>query len=153
MTIGEKIKEIRREKGITQGELAARLGVSQAMITQYENGTRGPKKFDTVKKIARALDVSADDILGRELIHTMEEESQKTAQFEQIVIYYTTWLNAMGFKLAMPIAKNFEDEENQMYVLADIDGASYDLSEVMDAVMQMGAEHFKVIAKQLGKKL
>ena len=50
----------------------------------------------------------------------------------------------------MPVAKNFEDEENQQHLLVDIDGFTYDLTESMDDIMKLSAEHFKVIAKQLG---
>lgn len=56
MTIGENIRKYRKEKGLTQKELAERLGVSQAMITQYENGKRIPK-IDTINNIAGALEM------------------------------------------------------------------------------------------------
>lgn len=61
MDIGEKIKNIRKTKGLTQKELAQKLGVSQAMITQYEKGLRKPKP-DTIKRIAMALGVDYYDI-------------------------------------------------------------------------------------------
>lgn len=57
MTVGEKIKSIRKLKKISQQELGNMLGVSQAMIAQYENGKRIPK-IETLIKIAEALDLS-----------------------------------------------------------------------------------------------
>jgi len=56
MDYGEKIVEIRKEKGISQKELAKRLGVSPVMVAHWEKGRRKPKA-DTLKKIADALEV------------------------------------------------------------------------------------------------
>ena len=56
MMIGESIKQARKSKGLSQKELGERLHVSQAMIAQYEKGSRNPK-IETVKKIADALNV------------------------------------------------------------------------------------------------
>ena len=38
--IGDKIRRCRKQKGMTQAELGAKLGVSQALIGQYETGKR-----------------------------------------------------------------------------------------------------------------
>ena len=59
-TIGERIKELRKEKGLTQAELGEKLGVSASMVGQYENGFRKPKK-DTLCRIMEALGVSYRD--------------------------------------------------------------------------------------------
>ena len=64
MTIGERIKEARLNAGITQRELAEKLGVSFVNISQWENGTRKPK-YETRQKIADALGVTVDYLLGR----------------------------------------------------------------------------------------
>lgn len=38
-----KLKELRKEKGLTQKELGAAIGISEVMIGQYERGVRTPK--------------------------------------------------------------------------------------------------------------
>ena len=55
MIIGSNIKYQRKMKNISQVELAKSLGVSQAMIAQYESGKRTPK-IETIKKIADIFD-------------------------------------------------------------------------------------------------
>lgn len=55
-TIGEKIKTVRLQKGVSQAVLAECLGVSAAMIYQYEVGKKKPK-VETLSKIAGALGV------------------------------------------------------------------------------------------------
>ncbi len=61
--IGARLAELRKEKGITQGELAERLDVSQPMISDYE---RGELRLhgELIVELAKILGVSADELLG-----------------------------------------------------------------------------------------
>jgi transcriptional regulator with XRE-family HTH domain len=62
-TVGGRVARLRREKGMTQIELAERLRVSQPVISDYENDViRLPA--DTVAQIADVLGASADELLG-----------------------------------------------------------------------------------------
>lgn len=66
MTVGEKIKAFRKEKGLTQKQLAEKSGMIEESIRGYELGKRHPKK-ETLLRIAQALDVQIgelDDSLG-----------------------------------------------------------------------------------------
>lgn len=62
MTIGKKIQAFRKEKGLTQKELAQKLGVSASMIGQYETDIRRPK-LETLEKISAALGVAITDFI------------------------------------------------------------------------------------------
>ncbi len=53
----------RKEKGLTQRELAKALGVTQASITQYESGARKPD-IVKLKKLAAILGCTTDQLLG-----------------------------------------------------------------------------------------
>ena len=61
MDIGTKIRELRKEKGFSQKQLANASDLSVASIQGYEQGKYNPKK-ETLTKIAKALDVSAADL-------------------------------------------------------------------------------------------
>lgn len=61
--IGENIKRLRREKGITQETLAERMHVSAAAISKWERGETLPD-ISMVIPLASYFDVSADEILG-----------------------------------------------------------------------------------------
>lgn len=63
MKYGKAIRKFRQERKMTQKELGNALGVSAQMIAQYETGKRNPK-FETLEKIAMALNVSVPDLLG-----------------------------------------------------------------------------------------
>lgn len=61
--IGERLKKVRKEKGMKQEELAEILGVKKSTISLYESNKYDPS--DTAKvKIARCFDVSLDYLLG-----------------------------------------------------------------------------------------
>lgn len=62
MSVGEKIKTIRKEKGLTQAQLAALVGVAQITIRQYENGARKPS-ISQLQNIAEKLGVSISSFM------------------------------------------------------------------------------------------
>ena len=62
LSIGERIRMIRKERGITQAALAKKLGISPVNISQIENGSRNPT-VSTLQEIADALDVSLSAIM------------------------------------------------------------------------------------------
>lgn len=55
MTIGERIKELRIKKGLTQKQLASQTGLSEISIRKYEADERRPK-IETIRKISTVLD-------------------------------------------------------------------------------------------------
>ena len=65
MLFNEKLKELRKEKKLTQKELANILDVSTTCYAGYEQGYREPD-FKILKKICLFFDVSADYLLGLE---------------------------------------------------------------------------------------
>ena len=56
MTIGELVRQARKKKGITQDELAKRLGVTRSAVGQFEKKD-AHLRDETLKKIAEALDI------------------------------------------------------------------------------------------------
>ena len=59
-----QLKAIRKNKGITQKQLAAAIGASERGIQQYELGERKPA-FDVLIALADYFDVSLDYLVGR----------------------------------------------------------------------------------------
>lgn len=57
---GKRIKDFRKAANLTQKQLGERIGVSGAMIGQYETGVRKPKQ-ETVERIAQALGANIGD--------------------------------------------------------------------------------------------
>ena len=75
MTVGERIKKIRLEKGLTQKQLAEKCGLFDSTIRKYESGRQNPK-IGTVEKIANALGVETSELLY--------EQSELIAQMKRM---------------------------------------------------------------------
>ena len=62
--LGDKIRELRNERGITLKELGGILNVGESTVSMYENNKRTPD-YETLKKIADYFSVSVDFLLER----------------------------------------------------------------------------------------
>ena len=60
MKFGEKLRERRREKGLTQAQLAELAGISKRTVIYYEQGQTYPQNRLVYRKLADALGVDAD---------------------------------------------------------------------------------------------
>ena len=58
-----KLREIRKQKGLSQEQLAELSHVHRVSISMFENGKKNPN-VDSLKRLANALDVSTDELLG-----------------------------------------------------------------------------------------
>jgi len=63
MTLGEKIKELRESKNLTQMELAKILSIGHSTLACYETNKR-QVPYGTLKAISKFFDVSTDYLLG-----------------------------------------------------------------------------------------
>lgn len=61
--LGERLRQIRMEKELSQAEVAKMLGVSQQAVANYETGLRQPDTL-TLTKLAQIFNVSTDWLLG-----------------------------------------------------------------------------------------
>ena len=61
--IGEKLKEVRTRRLLTQEELAEKAGVSAATVVNIERNNQKPH-FRTIRKLAKALDIDPTKFLG-----------------------------------------------------------------------------------------
>lgn len=78
MTAGEKIRNARINKNLTQKELADKLHITPAGIVQWENGIRNPK-VSTLLRIADALDIDYRDLLD-------DRDSEKRASLRPMAL-------------------------------------------------------------------
>lgn len=66
--MGYKIKELREKMKMTQEELAEKSGVSRVTISGLENGTDRTTTTKTLQNIARALEVTIDQVFFDESV-------------------------------------------------------------------------------------
>lgn len=64
MSFGERLRQLRKNYNLTQADLGKLIGVSDRIVGYYEMNDRFPKKAETLQKLSRALNVSADFLIG-----------------------------------------------------------------------------------------
>ena len=64
-SFGERLRQIRKERGETQDEFAAIIETSKQVLSRYESGQRIPK-ISLAEKYAKALGVSVDYLMGKD---------------------------------------------------------------------------------------
>jgi transcriptional regulator with XRE-family HTH domain len=77
---GERIAQLREKHGLTQEDLAGKIGISRASLSHYETSRREPD-YDTITKIATLFRVSTDYLLGR----TNDSDKQLDTEVQQFV--------------------------------------------------------------------
>ena len=76
MEFNEKLQELRKQKGLTQEELAEKLYVSRTAISKWESG-RGYPNIESLKAIAKFFSVTVDELLSTDEVLTIAEEDNK----------------------------------------------------------------------------
>ena len=79
MEFGEKLQTLRKNRGLTQEELAESLFVSRTAVSKWESG-RGYPSIDSLKQIFAFFSVSIDDLLSGEELLTLAEADHKQKQ-------------------------------------------------------------------------
>ena len=127
MTFSEKLKKLRREKGITQNELADAIFISRSMIAKYESGLAYPTR-ENAEKLAIFFDVELSDLFTKDenvqisldTLHLME-------QIHNMVFYICITKNdnpitiitviASIIDVALWLAWKFDKNGKRQYVL------------------------------------
>ena len=79
MEFNEKLQELRKNKGLTQEELAEKLFVSRTAVSKWESG-RGYPSIDSLKEISRFFSVTVDELIcPEEILSAAQEEKQALA--------------------------------------------------------------------------
>jgi len=63
-TLAKNLKELRKKKGLSQDRLAKLADVANNTIIKIEQGENENPTLDTLKKIAKSLEVSVDELIG-----------------------------------------------------------------------------------------
>lgn len=87
MEFNEKLQELRKQKGLTQEELAEVLYVSRTAISKWESG-RGLPHIESMKAISKFFSISLDELLsGEEILAIAEKDhQQKERAFCDLII-------------------------------------------------------------------
>lgn len=77
MEFHEKLQELRKERGLTQEELAEALYVSRTAISKWESG-RGYPSIESLKEISKFYSITIDELLSGEKLLSLAEKENKS---------------------------------------------------------------------------
>ena len=176
-TFGERIKELRQQKGLTQRQMADTFGITERNYQRYE-ATDSPSN-DTLLKLADFFEVTTDYLLGRtdykgrfnakgnitadtpigfqsvldfdtdklkrDLDNSNIDGHRLQVLFEEPLQSYAVWLRNTGIHIS-------GGGNSGMVVVEIEEDEFFDISDNLDAILQMSKEHFKMLARQLGER-
>jgi transcriptional regulator with XRE-family HTH domain len=119
VTIGENVRRVREERGLSQTEVARRCGVAQPSIWGLEHGEFNPSA-PLLVKLAKVLDTSTDELLREESSAPLVQ-AHKMLEDPAVI----QWLIANGADIAL------RDDEDYfgLVVEADLESLSEDLDD------------------------
>ena len=104
--IGQRIKELRRKRDLTQEKLADFLCVSYQAVSKWECGVANPD-ITMIGPLTKVLGVSADELLG--LVGTEESERRATLEAEYVK-YHIIEDHTAGYHMACEAVRDYPDE-------------------------------------------
>lgn len=111
MNLGKTIQTLRKEKGLTQNELAEKLFVSYQAVSQWENGNTNPD-VSIIPNIADTFEISIDELFGRKT----KKEVNSTLNVKEyddntLYIVLAKGKNLKGVLNYKEVLRNMEDVE------------------------------------------
>ena len=80
MEFKDRLKERRRILGISQAELAKKVGITGRTVQNYELGTRNPQSIEIAQKLAEALETTVEYLLGNDVLLIAEANERGGAK-------------------------------------------------------------------------
>ncbi|MFO1432074.1 MAG: helix-turn-helix transcriptional regulator [Candidatus Competibacteraceae bacterium] len=99
-TFGSTLRELRRSKGVSQRDLAGKIGVDFSYISKVENDRLPPPAADTIVKICDALGVKPEELLAltgklptdaKEMLSTSHAAQQFIRQAQEMKLTNEEW--------------------------------------------------------------
>ena len=121
MEFNEKLQELRKQKGLTQEELAVSLYVSRTAISKWESG-RGYPNIESLKDIANFFSVTVDELLSTDEVLTIAEEDSRRKEKHFRDLMYGLLDICIALLLFLPFFAEDADGIIQSVSLIALDG-------------------------------
>ena len=113
MTNGERLKFLREKKGLTQKEVATRLGLEPAAVSKYELDMREPN-IEAIKKLA-------NDHLSGWTIDRLSKVDKAILEIGIFELMYTKTPSVVSINEAIELSKQYSDEKVTKMINACLD--------------------------------
>ncbi len=146
MSIGQKIRELRRQNDMTQEQLADLLGISYQAISKWETDVSSPD-LSMIVPLARLFHVSTDVLFG------MDGENARRAEFD--ALYEDYWKKDIGemYAAAQQAAAEFPGDYKylewlasmEFYVAFDDDYLNGGSKDFFNSMLEKSKKHYEMI--------
>ena len=103
-SFGDRLKELRKSKKLTQVQVSEMIGVQQGTYSRWENGTLEPN-LEAVVKLAKLFDTTTDYLLGKTIYSTLPQPITRI-DIKKLKELNKTELNDLKFAIVMNGIKN-----------------------------------------------
>ena len=132
-----RIKQLRKAKGITVKDLADHIGIAQSMLTNYENGGTMPRSNEVWEKLAAFLGVSVGYLMG--VTNSFDElgADASDGMYLSFIVLDEKYIEKEIIQAELPIEMDIRTPE--MYaLLANIEQLPDDeIAELLEAVQKI----------------
>lgn len=153
MEFNEKLQELRKNRGLTQEELAEVLYVSRTAISKWESG-RGYPSIDSLKEIAKYFSVTIDELLSSdEVLNIAEEDNKQKEKHFRSLVFGLLDISVLMF-FFLPFFGQKANGVIQEVSLLSLDGiATYLKTAYYAVVISIAVYGILTLAFQTSKKL
>lgn len=155
MDLGSKIKELRKEKGMKQSELAEKAGISRVAVGNYERNDRLPDA-EILSRLAIALDSTPSELMGWNKSRSLEIENLRPEYKEKLeCVQYKFYKEALNYWTQSEfntLMKNMDIEQflDYLHMLTnDIDTRSF--NSFVDYLSKTFPNNYKIGLENLIK--
>ena len=149
--IGQRIKQLRRQQGLTQERLADYLGVTDKAVSKWECGLTAPD-LALIMPLARILHVSADELLGGK----KEEFDTKRLEYDEHYENYMKYDVRENYRIAQQAVKEYPNEYKYLVFLAHAESSMAYLPECKEdpeakystEMMQRAIKHYELVIEE-----
>ena len=107
-SFGERLKELRKSKKLTQVQVSEMIDVQQGTYSRWENGTLEPN-LEAVVKLAKLFDTTTDYLLGKTIYSTLDVVPHPITRIDlkKLKEFNKTELDDLKFAIVMNGIKNY----------------------------------------------
>ena len=121
MSLAQRVRDFRYSKGWGPDELASRAEISRTALYQIESGKTGLPRAGTLRRIALALEVSMDELLGnpdssgKPATRLSNDLSQAASRLRE----FSEWIPGEGGSLSIPASNNHAGNHHPILALEE----------------------------------
>ena len=147
--LGNRLKQARKEKGLSQEELANLIGLKVGTVSKYEQGDRTPG-IGKLQLIANALDCDTSRFVASSDEYV---RMTQTTDFGNNLDAYLNWLKFSHFGCNPCQIENDDGSKSSSYLIS-FDKETFPISEeTLGRVMEYQKEQFKQLIRLFGEDL